>query len=154
MDWLNSIVSLEPRWGWLALGLVLAVAEMAIPGVFLIWLAGAALITGLLTWFLPIGLPIQIVIFAVLAIVAVFSGRRYLADNPIEAADPKMNDRGARLVGQTALVVQAIEFGSGRVKIGDSEWIAQGGDVAVGQHVRISGSEGAVLLVEPLEAAA
>ena len=76
MDWLES---LDPHWTWLALGLVLAVAEMAIPGVFLIWLAGAALVTGLLSWVVPIGLPLQIVIFAVLAIVSVFAGKRYLA---------------------------------------------------------------------------
>ena len=36
---------------------MLAVAEMAIPGVFLIWMAAAALVTGVLTWLLPIGLP-------------------------------------------------------------------------------------------------
>jgi len=150
MDWLEWLESLDPHWAWLALGLMLAVAEMVIPGVFLIWLAGAALVTGFLAMVLPMGMPLQIVLFAVLAIVAVFSGKRYLAAHPVEAADPKMNDRGARLVGQTALVVQAIEFGSGRVKIGDSEWIARGANVAVGEHVRVSGSEGSILLVEPL----
>ena len=48
------------------------------------------------------------------------------------------------------MVVQAIEHGSGRVHVGDSEWIARGPDVAVGGRVRISGSDGATLLVEPL----
>ena len=43
MDWINS---LEPHWFWLALGLVLAIGEITIPGVFLIWLAAAALVTG------------------------------------------------------------------------------------------------------------
>ena len=147
MDWFDT---LDPRWAWLALGLVLAVAEMAIPGVFLIWLAGAALITGLVTWLLPIGVPFQVVLFAVLAIVAVFSGKRFLAAHPVEAADPEMNDRGARLVGQTAVVVQTIEFGNGRVKLGDSEWLAQGPDLPTGSHVRVRGSEGTTLLVEPL----
>ena len=79
MDWLSS---LEPHYGWLAIGLVLAAAEMAIPGVFLIWLAGAAILTGLLVWVLPIGVPLQIVIFAVLAIVSVFLGKRYLGRQP------------------------------------------------------------------------
>jgi membrane protein implicated in regulation of membrane protease activity len=147
MEWLES---LDQHLAWLALGLVLAVAEILIPGVFLIWLAGAALITGLITWFLPIGLPLQIVLFAVLAIVAVFTGKRYLAEHPIESADPKMNDRGARLVGQTAVVVEPIAFGNGKVKLGDSEWLAQGPDVAAGQHVRVLGSEGTTLLVEPI----
>ena len=148
MDELNS---LDPHWIWLAIGLILAAAEMAVPGVFLIWLAGAALITGALAWLLPIGLALQIVIFAALAIAAVFAGRNYLRRNPVEEADPKMNRRGARLVGETAIVTQAIEGGSGRVHHGDSEWLARGPDVAPGSRVRITGSDGAVLLVEPVE---
>ena len=146
MDWLDNI---QPHWAWLAIGLFLAAAEMAIPGVFLIWLAGAAIVTGVTAMFVPIGLPAQIVMFAVLAVVAVFLGRNYLKRNPIEEADPKMNRRGARLVGEIALVTQAIESGSGRVKYGDSEWLAKGADAALGAHVRITGSDGAVLLVEP-----
>jgi len=147
MDWLSN---LEPHWAWLAFGLILAAAEMAIPGVFLIWLAGAAIITGLTAMFVPIELPLQIVVFAVLAVVAVFLGRRYLQNNPILEADPKMNRRGARLVGEVATVSQAIRDGSGRVHYGDSEWLAKGADVPAGSRVRITGSDGAVLLVEPL----
>lgn len=142
---------LDPHWAWLALGLILATAEMAVPGFFLIWLAGAALITGVAVWLLPINFALQIVIFAVLAIVAVFLGRNYLRANPVEAADPMMNRRGARLVGETATVTQAIENGSGRVHHGDSEWLARGPDSAPGTRVRITGSDGVVLLVEPVE---
>ncbi|WEK45780.1 MAG: NfeD family protein [Candidatus Andeanibacterium colombiense] len=145
--WLNDV---EPHWAWLAIGLFLAAAEMAIPGVFLIWLAGAAIVTGLTAMILPIGLPVQIVLFAALAVVAVFLGRRYLQANPIEEADPNMNHRTARLVGEVAVVTQAIGNGSGRVKYGDSEWLAKGADAARGAHVRITGSDGAVLLVEPV----
>ncbi len=147
MDWLET---LNPHWGWLALGLVLAIAEMAIPGVFLIWLAGAALITGVVTWLVPIGMPLQIVMFAVLAIVSVFAGKRYLRDNPIEAADPMMNDRGARLVGENVLVTHVIEGGSGRVKLGDSEWLVHGPDAEPGTRMRVTGHDGAALLVEHL----
>ena len=150
MDWTETIQNLDPHWVWLAIGLFLAAAEMAAPGVFLIWLAGAALITGGLTWVVPLGLPLQIVIFAVLAIVAVFLGKRYLKSNPIREADPKMNRRGARLVGEVATVSTAIQDGSGRIHLGDSEWLARGTDVPAGARVRITGSDGAVLLVEPL----
>ena len=147
---LETLGELDPHWTWLAIGLFLAAAEMAIPGLFLIWLSGAALLTGTLVWFVPIGLPLQIVIFAVLAIVAVFLGKRYLRDNPITEADPKMNRRGARMVGEVATVSEAIADGSGRVHYGDGEWLAKGADVPLGARVRITGSDGAVLLVEPL----
>ncbi|WP_333604796.1 NfeD family protein [Novosphingobium sp.] len=141
---------IEFHYTWLALGLVLAVAEMAIPGVFLIWMAGAALATGLITWVLPIGVPIQIGLFAVLSIIAVFVGRRYIDRHPVVSADPKMNDRGARVIGETVVVTQAIEGGQGRVKLGDSEWLARGADAAVGTRLRISGHDGVVLVVEPI----
>jgi inner membrane protein len=147
MDWVNN---LDPHYLWLALGLALIVGEMTIPGVFLIWLSGAAIITGLVTWATPIGVPLQIVLFAVLAVVSVFIGRNYLRDNPIEAADPKMNDRGARAVGETVVVTQVIADGSGRVKLGDSEWLAKGPDAEPGTKMRVSGADGAVLLVEYL----
>lgn len=145
MDMLNA---LDPRWGWLALGMILAIAEIAIPGVFLIWLAGAALVTGLLTFVLPIGLPVQIGVFAVLAIGSVFIGKRWLAAHPVVGADPLMNDRTGRLVGQTVVVTTAIVGGSGKVRQGDGEWLARGPDAEPGTRLRVSGAQGTVLLVE------
>lgn len=147
MDWLDGFGA---HWVWLTLGLILAGLEMLLPGVYLIWLAAAAIITGVLTLAFDLSLPIQVIDFVFLSLIIAFSAKRFLREKPIESPDPLLNQRGARLVGQTALVVQTIEHGSGRVKLGDSEWIARGPDVAAGERVRISGSEGAVLLVEPL----
>lgn len=145
MEWLSD---LEPHWFWLALGLLLGAAEIVAPGVFLMWLGAAAALTGVLAYALPIPLPLQIVIFAVLAVIAVFLGRNYLRDNPIEEADPMMNRKGARLAGEIAVVVAPIEAGSGRVRLGDSEWLARGPDAMAGERVRVLGSDGAVLLVK------
>ncbi len=148
---MGGLDGLEPHYAWLAIGLVLAAAEMAVPGVFLIWMAGAALIVGFVTWLLPIGVPLQIVLFALLAIIAVFTGRRYLKEHPVEAADPMMNDRGARAVGEIVVVTQAIEGGTGKVRMGDSEWLAKGADAAPGTRLKVSGHDGVVLVVEPLD---
>ena len=147
MGWLDTV---EPYLLWIGLGLLLAAAEMLVPGVFLIWLAGAALVTGLVAWLLPVGVPLQILLFAVLAILTLYLGKRYLRSNPIAAADPAMNKRGLRMAGQVATVTEAIANGQGRVHHGDSEWIARGNDAPVGAKVRITGADGAELLVEPL----
>ena len=147
MDWLGG---LEAHWIWLTLGVLLAGLEMLVPGVYLIWLGIAAIITGVLTGLLHLSLPAQVIDFVFLALIIAFSARRWLRESPIVSADPLLNRRGARMVGETAVVVQAIEHGSGRVHIGDSEWIAHGPDTAVGERVRIAGSQGATLLVEPL----
>jgi membrane protein implicated in regulation of membrane protease activity len=147
MDFLDGI---DAHWVWLTLGLVLAALEMLVPGVYLIWLALAAIATGLLTFAFDISLPMQVVDFVFLSLIAAYSAKRLLRDRPIESSDPLMNRRGERLVGETALVVAAIEHGTGRVRLGDSEWNVRGLDVAAGERVRIIGSDGATLLVEPL----
>jgi len=147
MDWLGD---LDAHWVWLTLGLLLAALEMLVPGVYLIWLAVAALITGVLTFAFDLSLPLQVIDFVFLSLIAAFSAKRFLGERPIESSDPLMNRRGARMIGETALVVTAIEHGSGRVKVGDSEWIARGAETAAGQRVRIVGTDGSTLLVEPL----
>ena len=146
---------IEPHWIWLTLGLVLAGLEVIVPGVYLIWLALSAIITGLLVFGSDqlggtMGPAGQVVSFVFLALIFVYSARRWLRESPIESSDPLMNNRTGRLVGETVLVTQAIAHGGGRVKLGDSEWLARGPDAAAGEYVRVSGAEGSVLLVERL----
>jgi hypothetical protein len=141
---------IEMHWLWLGLGLLLAIGEMVIPGVFLIWMAVAALVTGFTAWFVPIGVPFQVLMFAGLSLVLAFAGKRWLRQHPVEPVDPKMNDRGARSVGEIVVVSQAIETGQGRVRLGDSEWLARGPDAEPGTKMRVTGADGATLLVEHL----
>ncbi|MEA3052707.1 MAG: inner membrane protein [Sphingomonadales bacterium] len=141
---------LEPQWLWLLGAIALGIAELIVPGVFLIWLAAAAAATGLLTLAFGIDLPFQFAVFALLAIAAVYSGRRWYLANPMPSADPMLNDRAARLVGRTVVVTQAIENGEGRVRVGDGVWSCRGTDCAEGSRVRVTGADGSCLKVEPL----
>jgi inner membrane protein len=132
---------------WIGLGLFLAAAEIAAPGFFLIWLGLAAIVTGVAAWVLPIGLAVQVGLFGILAIGTVYAGRRWLQSNPIVSDDPLLNDKGGRLVGELVTVVEAIENGRGRVKLGDTEWLAQGPDSAIGTRMKVTGMEGTVVTV-------
>ncbi|MCV0382864.1 MAG: NfeD family protein [Erythrobacter sp.] len=123
---------------------------MVVPGVYLIWLAVAALVTGAIVFVSAPSLLMQMVCFIFLALIAVFSAKRFLRDTPIVSSDPLLNNRLGRLIGQTARVTDAIESGSGRVRVGDGEWLARGPDLAVGERVRIVGSDGSYLVVEPV----
>jgi inner membrane protein len=147
MDFLNT---LQAHWFWLLAGMLLGAAEIIVPGFFLIWFALAAIITAVLTLLLPIGPALQIGLFGVFAIITVYAGRRWFVNNPIVSSDPNLNDRGARLTGEIVAVVEAIQHGSGRVKVGDSIWSAKGSDADAGAMVRITGAVGATLLVEPI----
>ncbi|MBJ7253323.1 MAG: NfeD family protein [Sphingomonadaceae bacterium] len=144
-EWLDTI---STHWFWLSLGLILGVAEMVAPGFFLMWLGLAALIVGILDYFLPITLAYQVAMFAILSVLTVFAGKKFLQKNPIESDDVNLNDRGARMTGEIVTVVEPIANGHGRVKVGDSVWNARGMDAAMGANVRVIGADGAVLLVE------
>ena len=146
--------TVEPYILWLVVGVALCAAEMIVPGVFLMWLGIAALLTGVAAFALPLGVALQLGLFAVLSLTCVFFGRRWTGSNVIESQDPMLNDRLARMVGQTVVSVTAFEDGEGRVKVGDSEWSAQGPDMPAGARARITGSRGQILLIEPLHPSA
>jgi membrane protein implicated in regulation of membrane protease activity len=140
---------LAPLWLWAGLGLVLAVAELLLPGYFLIWLAGAALLTALLAGLTGAGVAFQVVVFAVLALALVLAARRWIAR---ERAAPRttINDRAAQVIGAVVVVTQALEGGEGRVALGDGEWLARGEDAPVGARRKVVGVEGTRLVVGDL----
>ena len=143
-----NLGGLEPHWVWLLVALVLAIAELIAPGVFLIWIAAAAALTGVAALIFGLPLAFQFAVFALLSIASVYLGRRWYSNNPVESSDPLLNDRAARLVGKSVLVVEAVDEHQGRVRIGDSEWSARGGPALAGQQVRITGIDGNCLKVE------
>ncbi|EQB07116.1 membrane protein [Sphingobium quisquiliarum P25] len=145
MEWLTA---LEDHWWWLVFAALLGIGEVVVPGVFLIWVALAAAVTGLIALALPLSVPVQFLIFAGLCLVAVWGGRRWYAANPVASQDPLLNDRTARLIGETVVVVEAIEGGHGRVRVGDSVWSCRGPDAPAGARVRITGADASILQVE------
>ena len=142
---------LGPHWLWLIGAAVLGIAELLIPGMFLIWFAAAAALTGFAAM-LGVPLAFQFGIFALLSIAAVYSGRRWYDANPVPSSDPLLNDRAARLKGEIVEVVEPIRHGTGRVRVHDSVWNARGPDAELGARVRIVGATGTCLEVEPVAA--
>lgn len=136
-------------WLWLILAVVLGIAELLLPGVFLIWVAAAAALTGLAT--LATALPVagQFLLFAGLALATTWVGRKAYQRNPVPSADPLLNDRVARLIGDVVELATPIVHGRGRARVGDSEWPVSGPDAPAGACMRITGVEDGVLTVRP-----
>lgn len=142
------MTGIADHWLWLIAAAVLGIGEIIIPGAFLMWMGIAALITGLATLVLPLGVALQLAVFAVMAVASVYAGRRILVRSPIVSADPLLNDRGARLIGEIVTAVTAVDDLSGRVKVGDGVWSARGATASVGDRLRVVGIDGGVLIVE------
>jgi membrane protein implicated in regulation of membrane protease activity len=146
---MNFVESLEPGWLWMIGGVLLLIAEIIAPGFFLLFIGAAAIAAGLFTLLFDLGVAGQMSLFAIYAIVAVMIGRKVYANAAVDAGDPLLNDRAARLVGRSVIVIEDVDEHSGRVRLGDSVRSARGGPGSAGERVRITGVEGNCLLVEP-----
>jgi membrane protein implicated in regulation of membrane protease activity len=135
-------------WHWWALGSLFLIVELLAPGMFFLWLASAAFVTGTLLWGYPnLSLEVQFIAFAVLAVVSVLAMRRYLIGHPIVSDKPSLNRRTAQYVGRVYAVEQAIVNGEGRVRLDDTVWKVRGKDCPVGTFVRVESADGVVLHV-------
>ncbi len=137
-------------WHWLIAAFLLGIAEVLAPGAIFIWFAASAVVVALLLMLIPaLGWQVQVFVFALLAFAAIALWRRYRRERPEVSDQPTLNQRGAQYVGQLCEVVDAIENGVGRVRLGDTIWTVHGPDLAAGARVRVIAVEGAVLKVEP-----
>lgn len=145
-----SGLPVTPEWLWLIGGVLLLIAELIAPGFFLVFIGGAAIATGLAAMVLPLGIALQLGLFALLAFLAVrIGGRRAYSMRFDYSADPLLNDRAKRLLGKIVVATQPVDAHNGRVRVGDSEWSARGGPALPGDRVRIVDVDGNCLKVEP-----
>jgi hypothetical protein len=140
--------AIESGWLWMIGGVLLLAAEILVPGVFLVWIGIAAVVTGVFALLFGIGLAGQLGLFALYSVLAVMVGRRAYAVKGVEQLDPSLNNPSVRLIGRRVVVVQAVDEDEGRVRVGDSEWSARGGPAEPGERVLITGVEGNCLIVE------
>lgn len=129
-------------WNWMALGFVLLILEILVPGVFLLWIGLAALLVGglsLLFWDAGFWVwQLQVMVFLALSIGCALAGKKIMGRRGDETDQPLLNQRGAQLVGRVATLTEPIVDGRGRVKIGDTTWRVSGPDLPAGTKVRVS----------------
>ena len=136
---------------WLAVALALGVAELLAPGVFLVFVAAAAAMTGLTVLAAPdLPLAAQLASVALWSAVTVLIGRRWYRDYPV-AGEKRLNAPGQRLVGREVVAEAAFVAGEGRVRVGDGAWPARGAQAAAGERLRIVAVEDGTLVVEAID---
>ncbi|MGU3496600.1 NfeD family protein [Xanthobacteraceae bacterium A53D] len=135
-------------WAWFVLGGLLLLAEILVPGAFLIWLGLAAFVTGCIVVAADVGWQTQVLAFAILAILAVVIGRM-VASRSGGSDRPFLNRRTDAQVGRVFTLDEPIVAGAGRVRVDDTIWRIQGPDLPAGTKVIVLRADGAVLVVGP-----
>lgn len=139
-------------WHWWILGLLLLILEIFSPAAFFMWMGIGAGLTGLVLMLFPgLSWETQFIVFAILSIVSITAARLWLRRNPIRSDQPLLNLRGSELVGKVFVVESPIINGSGRVRVGESNWKAEGPDCEAGASVRVVAADAAILKVEPVQ---
>ncbi|TSE15643.1 NfeD family protein [Arthrobacter sp. KBS0703] len=134
---------------WLTVFLVFAAVEMLTLDLFFIMLGGGAL-AGLVADFAGADFWLQIVVFCVVSLLMIAFVRpvtlKHLHKGP---ADQRTNVD--RLIGESALVMEAVSATGGRVKIGGDVWSArsESGVLTEGQRVIVAAIDGATAVVAP-----
>ena len=134
-------------WNWLILAVLLFILETVIPGVHFLWFGIAAVVVGALAMATGIAWPFQLVAFGIIAVLTVFGVRKYVRPD-VTKSDPDLNERGQQYIGRSLVVEQAIQNGRGKVRAGDTLWLAEGPDAPAGSRVRVTATRGTLLVVE------
>ena len=135
--WLGQISAWQV---WVILGLVLGLAEMLLPGFFLLWFGVGALLASLLA-FLGVPRGVQIGVFLASSFLLLISSRTIFTSVLFRSPHGVATNVEA-LLGRTGMVLQAIEgsLQPGSVKIGGKVWSAVSDDeahIAKGAKVQV-----------------
>jgi inner membrane protein len=135
-------------WLWMVLGFILLIAEMATPGIFLLFFGAAALIVGLLEFFGVSGPPaMQWVLFSVISVVSLMLFRKPLLARIKQRSGEDID----RLEAEPATAMEDIAVETvGRVELRGAPWSAKNVGLAAivrGQRCRVEHVEGLMLRV-------
>ena len=136
---------------WLVVGITLAILELIVPGTYLIWFGGAALVISLITWLAPdLNIMWQLIWLAFFSVIFAFIGWKVYGWTIFKAVVPEkyrdLNNPIAQLTGKTVEVV-AVKGDKIQVSVGDTVWTAVSDDTfKVGEKAIISGSSNNVEL--------
>ena len=144
------LTNLTMHYGWWLLALVLIGAELVMPGFFMLWIGMAAAAMGLILMFLPeLSFLTQAVLFVALALVSCYVYWHFVRSAAGETSDqPRLNRRAEQHIGRRYVLDTAIVNGRGKVKVGDSPWLAEGPDLPAGTEVEVIGADGTTLKVQ------
>ncbi len=135
-------------WSWWLLGLILLGLEILAPGFVLVWFGASAILVGALALAVDWSVRTLALIWAVVSIVLLVAGRRFMRRTAAQSEDPLLNDRAGRIVGRTFTLAEPLGENGGHLTVDDTTWRIRGPRLAAGTLVVVRAVEGSVLLVE------
>jgi membrane protein implicated in regulation of membrane protease activity len=138
-----------PWWGWAIRAVIVGLAELQVPGSYLIWIALGAALTAAIDAVRPASVEMQLATFAAAAAACCVAGYFVYRRVDHRRPDPMaLNDRTLSMIGARGVVCAGIVNGEGKVRLGDSIWIAEGPGLEEGTPVVVRSVRGTRVVVE------
>jgi len=141
-----------PWWGWTIVAAGVGLVELHAPGSYLIWIALGAALTAALHSVWELSITAQVSSFIIASAFSCLAGffvyRRFdrrLSDGPT------LNQRGLLTVGTRGVVCSNLTNGEGKVRLGDTVWLAEGPDLVEGTSIIVRSIRGSRVTVEAAE---
>jgi hypothetical protein len=147
MQTVSVLIEQFGPWLWFALAVLLFVLESIVPGVHFVWFGLSALVVGVIGLATSLAWEWQLIAFALIAMATVFWVRHTSRVESTKPDVPDLNVRGAQYIGRVLTIEDPIVNGRGKVRVGDTVWVAEGEDGPKGATVRVTGTDGTVLVV-------
>jgi membrane protein implicated in regulation of membrane protease activity len=135
-------------WNWFVVAAVFLAIELMLPGVFMLWLALAAILVGIISLAAVLSWQAQLIAFALLSIACIPAWRYFARRVEAPADRPFLNRRAEGYVGRVFTLDKPIVDGIGTIRIEDTVWRVSGPDLPAGSRVKIAQADGADLVVE------
>ncbi|MBT8472183.1 MAG: NfeD family protein [Marinicaulis sp.] len=153
MEAIIEFFSTMPFWYWLVAATILLVIEIVTGSTYFLWPAIAAAVTSVAALFGFVPWQAELFLFATSTIALSVIAPPYVKPwlHRTQADHPNLNQRGAQKIGRRATVDVTFTNGVGKVRLGDTLWLAEsenGEDFEEGEKVVVAKAEGTKLIVK------
>ncbi len=153
MEWITELGYLS----WFAIGVLFVLAEMFVPGTYLIWFGFSAFVMGILVSIFTFTATETLVWFALIS--AAFSGigwyayAKVLNKTKVPEKYKYLNDMAGAHIGKVYNLSEDVVDGRSKAKVGDSFWLVEIDEpLKKGAKVKIKDvKDGVILIAEKFE---
>ena len=143
--------------GWFSIGLLFVLAELFVPGTYLLWFGFSAFVMGVLVSFITMSATETLVCFALIS--AAFSGigwyvyAKVLNKTKVPEKYKYLNDMAGAHIGKVYNLSEDVVDGRSKAKVGDSFWLVEINEpLKKGAKVKITDvKDGVILIAEKYE---
>lgn len=145
---------MQPELVWFIAGMVLLIAEFAVPGLVIFFFGVGALLVATLCFLFDLSLNTQLLIFLLSSLILLLSLRRWMKKIFIGKtnAESELDDMTSDFIGRKALVTDRITPSMpGKIELNGTHWNAESDQtIPKGVPIQIIGKNNLTLLVKPI----